>query len=59
MRILSVGIVRASDDSCNNALYHRFGVSFRDALLRAQPTTLDVLSGYGASGMPLHDRTTD
>ena len=30
MRILSVGIVRARDDSCNNALYHRFGVSFRD-----------------------------
>ena len=31
----------------------------RAALLRAQPTTLDVLSGYGASGMPLHDRTAD
>ena len=25
----------------------------------AQPTTLDVLSGYGASGMPLNDRTAD
>ena len=25
MRILSVGIVRASEDSCNNAGYHRQG----------------------------------
>ena len=24
MRILSVGIVRASDDSCNNATYYRW-----------------------------------
>ena len=38
---------------------HYTNVVKRAALLRAQPTTLDILSGYGASGMPLHDRTAD
>ena len=59
MRILSVGLVRASDDSCNNAydtvaVYETAGA--RGATVVIPPARTATVSGHGPRS-PARDRT--